>query len=131
MFMQRRSIFLGVLTMTVAFLAVGMAYALPQSGTSTLSGVVLGADGKPVPHASVTYQSGGGNAPHVIHTDAKGRFSVPKLRADIYDVRASSQGVYSDWQKNVSLRPGQVKSLTLKLTHPKDPPATAPATPPN
>jgi hypothetical protein len=73
----------------------------------------------------VTYQSGGGTAPHVIHTDAKGRFSVEKLRADIYDVRASAQGLYSDWQKNVSLRPGQTKMVTLRLTHAKDAPPNA------
>jgi uncharacterized membrane protein len=126
--MRRGPIWLVVLV-AATLLVVGVR-AGAQRADATLSGVVLGADGKPVANASVTYQSGGGVAPHAVHTDAKGRFSVVKLRADIYDVRASAQGVYSDWQKNVSLRPGQTKTVTLRLTHAKDTPAAAaPATP--
>lgn len=116
--------------LTMALIFVGAAPALPQAHHSTLAGVVLGMDGKPVANASVTYQSGGGVAPHVVHTDAKGRFSVAKLRADIYDVRASSQGVYSEWEKNVNVKPGKTKTLTLRLTHPKDAPAAATAAKP-
>ena len=116
-------------------LAAGVALncatqAAAQQHTSTLEGLVLGPNNKPVPNASVTYQSGGGIAPHVIHTDAKGRFSVPKLRADIYDVRASAEGMYSDWKKNVNLRPGQITTLTLRLTHAQDAPKSAPLTQP-
>jgi hypothetical protein len=111
-------------------LLIGVPRAMPQSHTSTLAGLVLGPDDKPVANASVTYQSGGGNAPHVVRTDARGRFSVPKLRADIYDVRASSQGVFSEWEKNVSVRPGQTKSITLRLIYAKEmPKPTTPAKP--
>ena len=106
------------LVLAAALVTCGQAAA--QQHTSTLEGLVLGADNKPVANASVTYQSGGGNAPHVVRTDEKGRFSVRNLRADIYDVRASSEGVYSDWKKNVNLRPGQITTLTLRLTHAKD-----------
>src|SRR5271168_1890297 len=115
------------LALAVALVAVGEARAMPQAHTSTLEGLVLGSDNKPVANAAVTYQSGGGSAPHVIHTDAHGRFSVPKLRADIYDVRASAQGIYSDWKKNVNLRPGQITTLTLRLTHAAETPTAAPA----
>jgi Carboxypeptidase regulatory-like domain len=111
----------------IAVLAIiGSADAMPQQHISTLEGLVLGPDNKPVANASVTYQSGGGNAPHVVRTDAEGRFSVKKLRADIYDVRASAQGVYSDWKKNVNLRPGQTTTLTLRLTHALETPTAAP-----
>ncbi|MGA2812362.1 MAG: carboxypeptidase-like regulatory domain-containing protein [Candidatus Acidiferrum sp.] len=104
-----------------AELALGCAtHGAAQQHTSTLEGLVLGADNKPVANASVTYQSGGGSAPHVVRTDESGRFSVRNLRADIYDVRASAEGVYSDWKKNVNLRPGQITTLTLRLTHGKD-----------
>ena len=92
-----------LMPLAVAILALAGAGTSAQRADSTLSGVVLAADGKPVANASVTYQSGGGVAPHAVHTDAKGRFSVTKLRADIYDVRASSQGIYSEWQKNVNV----------------------------
>src|SRR5271155_2148565 len=114
------------LVLAVALVTCASASAIPQQHTSTLEGLVLGPDNKPVANASVTYQSGGGNAPHVVHADAKGRFSVTKLRADIYDVRASAQGVYSDWKKNVVLRPGQITTLTLRLTHAPQVPQTAP-----
>lgn len=116
-------------------LAAGLALscatqAAAQQHTSTLEGLVLGPDNRPVANASVTYQSGGGVAPHVIHTDSHGRFSVPKLRADIYDVRASAEGMYSDWKKNVNLRPGQITTLILRLTHAQDAPKSAPPTKP-
>ena len=115
------------LALAVALVAVGEARAMPQAHTSTLEGLVLGSDNKPVANAAVTYQSGGGSAPHVVHTDETGRFSVSKLRADIYDVRASAQGIYSDWKKNVNLRPGQITTLTLRLTHAAETPTTPPA----
>ena len=79
--MRRGPIWLVVLV-AATLLVVGVR-AGAQRADATLSGVVLGADGKPVANASVTYQSGGGVAPHAVHTDAKGRFSVVKLRADI------------------------------------------------
>jgi len=92
-------------------------YGTPQSHNATLSGVVLGPDGKPMPNAVVTYQSGGGDTPHAVHTDARGRFSIVKLRRDNYDLRASSHGMYSTWLKNVMVRTGQQKTLTLQLTN--------------
>jgi len=116
------------LALAVVLVTVGEARAMPQAHTSTLEGLVLGSDNKPVANAAVTYQSGGGSAPHVVHTDGEGRFSVPKLRADIYDVRASAQGIYSDWKKNVNLRPGQITTLTLRLTHAPETPTAPPPT---
>src|ERR1035438_6244834 len=74
----------------------GQALAQPQSGGSgVVTGVVIGPDDKPVPNAMVTYQSGGGTAPHVAHADARGRFTISKLRSDNYEVRASGNGVSS------------------------------------
>jgi hypothetical protein len=81
-----------------------------------LTGVVLGPTGKPVANAVVTYQSGGGDTPHVVRTDAHGRFVIVKLRRDNYDLRASAQGTYSSWIKNVMVRIGENKTITLRLT---------------
>lgn len=120
---------IGVASLIAGILMMSGTLAVAQVRNATLSGVVLGMDGKPVANASVTYQSGGGVAPHVVKTDDKGRFSISKLRADIYDVRASAQGVYSEWQKNVNVRPGQTKTLTLRLTHAKDTRSVAPPEP--
>jgi hypothetical protein len=95
--------------------------AAQKKGGAVLSGVVLGPDDKPVPHASVTYQSSAGMAPHAVHTDAQGRFTITKLRSnDIYDLRASGKGVFSEWEKNVSVRPGHTKSITLRLIYAKE-----------
>jgi hypothetical protein len=92
-------------------------YGGPHNGhTAQLTGEVLGPSGKPVAGAVVTYQSGGGHTAHVVHTDAAGRFTIVKLRRDNYDLRASSHGLYSTWEKNVMVRSGQVKTVTLRLT---------------
>lgn len=117
--MTRSNIFLSIVL--VALVCGGAIYASPQSrNKATLSGVVLGPDGRPVANAVVTYQSGGGDTPHAVHTDAKGHFTIIKLRRDNYDLRASSHGLYSTWLKNVMVRTGQQKTLTLQLTNGTD-----------
>jgi hypothetical protein len=92
-------------------------YGAPQGRSAKLTGEVLSATGKPVVGAVVTYQSGGGDTPHAVRTDAHGRFTIVKLRRDNYDLRASSHGLFSTWEKNVMVRSGQVKSVTLRLTN--------------
>jgi uncharacterized membrane protein len=81
---------------------------------------VLGPDDKPLAHASVSYQSSAGVAPHVVHTDSHGRFEISKLKADNYDLRASGKGVFSEWEKNIALRTGETKDLTLHLVYAKE-----------
>lgn len=117
---MRRALFLGMLLLFVLAAAQRVAAAPQSKGGGVLTGVVIGPDDKPVPHAVVTYQSGGGNAPHAMRTDAKGRFTIPKLRSDNYDVRASGKGVFSEWEKNVSVRSGHTKSVTLRLIYAKE-----------
>src|SRR5258708_24807859 len=113
-----------VVFITVSLLALAAArgvLAAPQSkGSSTLSGVGLGPDDKPVAHASVSYQLSSGSAPHAVHTDSHGHFSISKLRADNYDLRASGKGVFSTWEKNVTLRSGENKNLTLRLVYARE-----------
>jgi hypothetical protein len=108
--------------MMVLLLVLGAAQNLAAQRKSggVVSGVVLGPDDKPVPHASVTYQSSGGTAPHAVHADSRGHFTISKLRTDNYDLRASGKGVYSEWEKNVTVRSGQTKSLTLRLIYAKE-----------
>lgn len=119
--MKRAHIFLAV--SLVALLAACGVLASPQSrGSATLTGVVIGPDDKPVPHASVSYQSSDGSAPHAVHTDAHGRFTITKLRTDNYDIRASAKGIFSEWQKNIALRKGQTRSIELVLIYAKEMP---------
>jgi len=116
--MSRLAVLIAILLFVLV--AVRRVSAAPQSkGTATLTGVVLGPDDKPVPHASVSYQSSAGNAPHAVFADSHGHFTITKLYADAYDVRASGKGVFSEWQRNVNLRKGQTKSLTLRLIYAK------------
>jgi hypothetical protein len=115
--MKRVSI--SMLAMLVA-LVCAQNLAAQHKGAGVLSGVVLGPDDKPVPHASVTYQSSAGIAPHAVHADSQGHFTIAKLRTDNYDLRASGKGVYSEWEKNVAVRSGQTKSITLRLIYAKE-----------
>lgn len=114
---MRRTLLL-ITIILLALVAARGAAAAPQSkGSATLTGTVLGPDDQPVAHASVSYQSSGGRAPHAVHTDSHGKFTITKLRADNYDIRASGKGVFSEWEKNVTLRTGQRKELTLRLIY--------------
>ena len=121
-----------VLTFSFVFL-LGLAVARqviaePQSSASgVVTGVVIGPDDKPVPHAVVTYQSGGGSAPHIAHADARGRFTISKLRSDNYVLRASGNGVFSSWE-NVAVRSGKTKTLTLHTVYAKEIPKAYTAT---
>jgi len=120
--MQRPIVIVLVLTTLVAaaLISARTAFAEPQhKGSSTLTGVVLGPNDKPVARAVITYQSSAGNAPHVVRTDAHGRFAIPKLVADNYDLRASANGIFSEWEKNFMLRSGETRSITLRLIYAK------------
>jgi hypothetical protein len=114
-----RRVLISMLAVLVA-LVCAQNLAAQHKGAGVLSGVVLGPDDKPVPHASVTYQSSAGIAPHAVHADSQGHFTITKLRTDNYDLRASGKGVYSEWEKNVAVRSGQTKSVTLRLIYAKE-----------
>lgn len=108
---------------SLALVTASSLMADPQKkGTATLTGVVIGPDDRPVPHAAVTYQSSGGSAPHAVHADAHGHFTISKLRADNYDMRASGKGVFSEWRKNITVRSGHTKNVILRLIYAKQVP---------
>jgi len=116
--MKRILLFLAVFLL--ALMAVRGVSAAPQrKGSGTLSGLVLGPDDRPVAHASVSYQSSAGNAPHAVRTDSQGHFTITKLKSDNYDLRATGKGVFSEWEKNISVKSGQTKSVTLRLIYAK------------
>ncbi len=123
--MKRLVSFLIIFTtlLTTALVATRTVFAnTEKKGTSVLTGVVIGPNDKPVPRASIMYQSSAGSAAHVVHTDAYGHFIVTKLPADNYDLRASANGVFSDWEKNITIQPGQTRSITLHLIYAKQMP---------
>ncbi|HEY4819126.1 MAG TPA: carboxypeptidase-like regulatory domain-containing protein [Candidatus Acidoferrum sp.] len=113
-----RRVLVSTMVLLVALVAAQNS-AAQRKGSGVLSGVVLGPDDRPVPHASVSYQSSAGTAPHAVHADSQGHFMISKLRSDNYDLRASGRGVFSEWEKNVTVRSGQTKSVTLRLIYAK------------
>ncbi|MGH9643422.1 MAG: carboxypeptidase-like regulatory domain-containing protein [Terriglobales bacterium] len=122
--MKRSLIFLMVFSLTL--LVTPGVLAAPQSkGTSTLSGVVIGPDDKPAPHAGISYQYSDGSGPHAARADAHGRFTISHLRASSYDIRASAKGVFSDWQRNIPLRKGKARTIELRLIYAKEMPKSA------
>jgi hypothetical protein len=112
---MRRALLLIAIFLLVLVTVRDTSAAAQRKGSSTLSGVVLGPDDRPVAHASVSYQSSSGSEPHVVRTDAHGQFSISKLRADNYDLRASGKGVFSTWEKNVTLRSGRASPSSKSL----------------
>jgi hypothetical protein len=112
--------------LTTALVASRSVLASPdRKGTSVLTGVVIGPNDRPVARAAVSYQSSGGNAAHAVHTDAHGRFTISKLPADNYDLRASANGIFSEWEKNVTIHNGETRSVTLHLMYAKQMPKSA------
>jgi hypothetical protein len=119
--MKMRRAFVLIAIFLLALVPVrGVSGAPQRKGSASISGVVLGPDDRPVAHAAVTYQSSGGNAPHAVHADSQGRFTISRLRADNYDMRASGKGVFSEWEKNITVHSGQTKNVTLRLIYAKE-----------
>lgn len=117
--MKNRVIAAATLLMMGGLAGAFSAAAAPQGGSGVVTGVVLGADNKPLPNAIVTYQNAGGRAPHVAHADARGHFTVSKLKGDVYEFRATSNGVSSDWE-NVAVHPGKTRTVALHAIHEKE-----------
>src|SRR5260370_6995225 len=114
---MRRALLLITIFLVALITARGVSAAPQHKGSSPLSGVVLSPDDTPLAHASVSYQSSNDSAPHVVRTDSNGHFTISKLKADNYHLRASGKGVFSEWEKNVNLRSGARKELTLRLIY--------------
>jgi Carboxypeptidase regulatory-like domain len=116
--MNRRSL-LSILSLFLfggaGFWGAGLRAQTTIKSQTVIKGSVLGADGKPVPAAAVTCQSSAGVRPRIVHTDGKGHYLITGLKQDSYDLRATSNGAYSDWEKNIPLRKGQTKEITLHL----------------
>jgi carboxypeptidase family protein len=122
-------VLIGILAAAPATLAGQNVYLKhgKAGATGAISGIVLGPDDKPAPHAVITYQSGAGMAPHAVHADAGGRFTITKLNTDNYDIRASAKGIFSEWKKNFRVQSGRTSDLTLRLIYAREMPASDPA----
>ena len=101
--------FLMVLALAIA------ATAKDEPGMGTLAGTVYGANGKPVVGARVTSQSADGKLPQATTTNQQGRFFFPDLDHGYYDVRAYSNGAWSEWKHNVEVNTGKQTEEKLQL----------------
>ena len=122
-----RSITSVFLLCCAAFVPVALWAQYPKVAKQkpgSLNGEVVSIKGAAVPGAQILWQAADGGIPHVLHTDSHGRFRIEPLRAGLYDVRASAAGTWSEWEHNVTVRPGSEANLTLRLRF-KTPPAAA------
>lgn len=106
----------------LALLAAGFAplHAATEVRTGAIVGTVLGLDGKTVAHARVILQAATGKSPQSRITDADGRFHFRGLGKGLYDLRAYSNGLWSEWHHNVLLEPNKEVEVEMVL-RPKKP----------
>jgi len=81
-----------------------------------------------VANASVTCETSSGMKPRAVHTDKNGKFFITGLKQESYDLRASRNGAYSDWERNIPLRKSQTKDVTLQLLNGNTATSVVPAT---
>jgi hypothetical protein len=112
---MRSKLILSMMLGAAILFAQGVNAQTPKKTGATITGTVLGADGKPVASAGVSCETSSGLKPRAVHTDAKGRFFITGLKQESYDLRASRNGAYSDWERNIPMRKGQTKDVTLIL----------------
>ena len=118
---------IAILLCAAASVALGARAQVPKTPKlkpGSLDGEVVNAKGAPVAGAQILWQAADGETPHVLHSDAHGRFHVENLRSGLYSLRASASGAWSEWEHNVLVRPGNDASVTLRLTF-KEPPVAA------
>src|SRR5258705_11902178 len=112
--MRRRLIFFLMLGMAILFAQDIHAQTRKKTG-ATITGTVLDSNGKPVANASVTGETSSGMKPRAVHTDKSGKFFITGLKQESYDLRASRNGAYSDWERNIPLRKSQPKDVPLRF----------------
>jgi len=116
--MKRMQRFVCFLLLTAA---LGTAATVRANGPiGELQGTVLDSKGKPVPDATVTLQTSDGNHPHATHTDADGHFKFTRFETGQYDLRAYSNGMFSEWTKRIAIRSKKTAEVTLRMPPPAD-----------
>lgn len=103
-------------TLAIWFLAITtVAQQKMAVPVGTLKGIVVDAQNKPVANASVTIQTSDGLHPHATRTDENGHFEFARWETGQYDLRAYSNGVFSEWQKRIMIHSKKPTEITLHL----------------
>src|SRR5437773_6734094 len=88
--------------------------ALPVFAQTTLEGVILGPQQKPLANAQVSLRNKDGGAVAQTSTDQDGRFHFPSAQAGEYELTAEASDYFPSHYSFV-LRPRQPLSLTIEL----------------
>ena len=102
-----------VILLSLAFIATVVSAARIPIGT--LAGTVLDAHGNVVADAAVTIQTSDGSQPYAAHTNSAGHFEIRRIETGQYDLRASHNGLISDWTKRIMVHANKITSVTLRL----------------
>lgn len=122
---MRKLLVAGCLLGSFAFAARPLgAQSKKDPRSAVIEGSVETQSGKPAPHAVVFLQPADGEAPHGTKTDDHGHFIFKHLKQGIYELRAESPLLTSDWERDINVKPAAKVSVTLHLKTPK--PATKP-----
>src|SRR5665213_2292415 len=116
---------LAFLFCAAALVPVGANAQVPKVAKLRPGGVdgeVVNAKGAPVADAQILWQISDGETPHILHSDANGRFHIGPLRMGSYDLRASAGGAWSEWEHNLLVRPATDSNVTLRLVFKAPPP---------
>jgi hypothetical protein len=97
------------------FSSAGTVVSSDEPGMGTLAGTVVGANGKLAAGARVTLQDAGASHPDVTLTNSQGRFFFAELHHGYYDVRAYSNGAWSDWKHNIEVKTGKQTEVRLQV----------------
>ncbi len=107
--------------LVILLAALGFAAGVSARGPiGNLSGTVLDSKGRPVAEATVTMQSSDGKRPYATHTDADGHFKFARYETGQYDLRAYSNGMFSEWTQRISIRSQKTTEVTLRMPPPAD-----------
>lgn len=101
----------------LAMVAIGSTAAVAQSGSgsTTLSGVVMDAQGGVIPGAAVVAKNNATNVTFESVTDAAGRFTVPSVTPGTYTVRVSLEGFKTAVAPDVRVVSATPTSIKLTL----------------
>jgi len=101
----------------VVMAALGMAQALAQTPTGTISGTVVDEQNEVLPGATVTAINEGTNLSRTTVTDGRGNFQLSALPPDTYTVRVAMANFRTFERKRNVLSPSERLSLgTIRLT---------------
>ncbi|HET9401398.1 MAG TPA: carboxypeptidase-like regulatory domain-containing protein [Candidatus Acidoferrales bacterium] len=120
---MRKLLLISCVLGALAFAARPMsAQSKKDPRTAVIEGNVETQSGKPALHAVVFLQPADGEAPHGTKTDDNGHFVFRHLKQGIYELRAESPLLTSDWERDINLKPAAKLNITLHLRVPRPAP---------